>query len=215
MLSTRSKEIHRAGLALVLAAGLAGGLASSPARAGDDGAAPIWMGLYSLVQPVVGWGGDDKDDPSIDYRDHGRLVLPPKMELPPPGAGPAASNPAWPVDNEKQKKKKAKAESEKVKIEHYGRPTPPRPDGNGTVTVNANVEDTTAPKPRCQRTGEPGDTCTQTASNSSFSWNPLTWVGVQKKEASVLGPEPDRDWLTDPPKGYRAPVEGVGAKLDN
>jgi hypothetical protein len=214
MLSTRSRGVWRAGPALAVATGLLAAAASSPARAGDDGAAPIWVGLYSLVQPIVGWGADDKDDPSIDYRDHGRLVLPPKMELPPPATSPAASNPAWPVDNEQQKKKKAKAESEKVKIEHYGRPTPPRPDGNGTVTVNANVEDTAARKPKCERTAAPGDTCTQTAS-SSFSWNPLTWVGVQKKESATLGPEPDRDWLTDPPKGYRAPVEGVGVKADN
>ena len=34
--------------------------------------------------------------------------------------------------------------------------------------------------------------------------------------AQPLGPEPDREWLTDPPKGFRAPVEaaaGVGQKL--
>ena len=159
-------------------------------------------------------GADDKEDPSIDYRDHGRLVVPPKIDLPPPAAKPAASNPAWPVDNDQQKKKKAKAEAAQAKIERYGRPTPPRPDGNGTVTVKADVDDTAAPKPKCQRSAAPGDTCTQTAS-SSFNWNPLTWVGVEKKGPTVLGPEPDRDWLTDPPKGYRAPVEGVGAKLDN
>jgi hypothetical protein len=190
-------------------------LGSSPAFAGDDGAAPIWMGLYSLVQPVVGFGADDKDDSSIDYRDHGRLVVPPKMELPAPGANPVAANPEWPVDNDLQKKKKAKADAAKVKIEHYGRPVPPRPDGIGVVTVNADVNENKAPnKPRCERTASPGDTCTQTAS-SSFNWNPLTWVGAQKKAPATLGPEPDRDWLTDPPKGYRAPVEGVGAKLDN
>ena len=25
-----------------------------------------------------------------------------------------------------------------------------------------------------------------------------------------LGPEPDREWLTDPPQGYRAPIGPVG-----
>ncbi len=25
------------------------------------------------------------------------------------------------------------------------------------------------------------------------------------KSNAPLGPEPDREWLTDPPKGYRAP----------
>jgi hypothetical protein len=35
--------------------------------------------------------------------------------------------------------------------------------------------------------------------------NPLNWVGMGKS-AAPLGPEPDREWLTDPPKGFRAPV---------
>jgi hypothetical protein len=203
-------------LSLGAASGLLCALASSPARAGDDGAAPIWVGLYSLVQPLVSIGDDKEEAPSIDYRDHGRLVVPPKIELPPPASSPAASNPAWPVDNEKQKKKRAKAEAAQAKIEHpAGHPVPPRPEGNGSVTINADVEGVGPAKPKCQRTEAPGDTCTQTASNSAFSWNPLTWVGAQKKGPTTLGPEPDRDWLTDPPKGYRAPVEGVGAKLDN
>ena len=37
---------------------------------------------------------------------------------------------------------------------------------------------------------------------------------MQKKPATVLGPEPDRDWLTDPPKGYREPAEGAGVKVE-
>ena len=31
----------------------------------------------------------------------------------------------------------------------------------------------------------------------------------------MLGPEPDRENLTDPPKGLRAPVEGPNTKIDN
>ena len=45
--------------------------------------------------------------------------------------------------------------------------------------------------------------------------NPLNWVGLGKS-AQPLGPEPDREWLTDPPKGFRAPVgphAGVGQEL--
>ena len=46
-------------------------------------------------------------------------------------------------------------------------------------------------------------------------WNPLTWVGLQKKAPTTLGPEPERESLIDPPKGYRAPAEGVGVKVPN
>jgi hypothetical protein len=29
---------------------------------------------------------------------------------------------------------------------------------------------------------------------------------MNKSSSAKLGPEPDREWLTDPPKGYRAPA---------
>jgi hypothetical protein len=48
-----------------------------------------------------------------------------------------------------------------------------------------------------------------------MNWNPLTWVGLEQKPATVLGEEPEREDLTDPPKGYRAPAEGVGVKVKN
>ena len=38
--------------------------------------------------------------------------------------------------------------------------------------------------------------------------NPMSWVGMGK--SVPLGPEPDREWLTDPPKGYRAPIGATG-----
>ena len=44
--------------------------------------------------------------------------------------------------------------------------------------------------------------------------NPLNWVGMGKS-AEPLGPEPDREWLTDPPKGFRAPVGPVKGSASN
>ena len=60
-------------------------LSASPALAGDDGAAPLWVGLGSMF----GFGGAE-DQPDIDYRDRPKLVVPPKMDLPPPAAAPWA-----------------------------------------------------------------------------------------------------------------------------
>ena len=60
----------------------------------------------------------------------------------------------------------------------------------------------------------PGVAC-QTRPSPSINWNPLTWVGVQKNAPTMLGPEPNRDWLTDPPKGYREPAEGEGVRVAN
>ena len=60
------------------------------------------------------------------------------------------------------------------------------------------------------KTGE----CPDRPRGPAIDWNPLTWVGIEKKPRMTLGPEPERESLTEPPKGYRAPAEGVGAKVD-
>ena len=59
----------------------------------------------------------------------------------------------------------------------------------------------------------PGESC-DSAPPPTLNWNPLTWVGIQKKPVTVLGPEPARKSLTDPPLGYREPAEGAGVKVD-
>ena len=44
--------------------------------------------------------------------------------------------------------------------------------------------------------------------------NPFNWVGMGKS-TEPLGPEPDREWLTDPPKGFRAPVGPTKGSASN
>ncbi len=94
--------LRSAAVALALASAA---LVVSPAWAGDDGSAPLWQGIGSLFAPVVGLGGDKP--PPIDYRQHGKLVLPPNDDLPPPGSS-SASGPAWPVNQEAVRRKAAK-----------------------------------------------------------------------------------------------------------
>ncbi len=71
-------------------------LGAGAARAGDDGAAPIWEGIYSIVGPFAGFDKDEK--PPIDYHEHGKIVVPKSMDLPAPA--PAATGDAWPVNQE-------------------------------------------------------------------------------------------------------------------
>jgi hypothetical protein len=177
-------------------------LVSSPGWAGDDGDAPLWKGIGGIFGPVVGFtglGGGEKPPP-IEYREHGKIVLPPNTELPPPGSS-ASADPAWPVNQETMRKKALKEEGKKsiagvgdarLRYSHgfpAGEPVTVRavdPDGNIV---------------RCE------SNCGQTSS-ALGNLNPLNWVGMGKANAP-LGPEPDREWLTDPPKGFRAPVEPV------
>ena len=189
-------------------AAVALGLASasvviSPAWAGDDGSAPLWQGIGSLIAPVVGFGGDKP--PPISYREHGKLVLPPNTELPAPGSS-ATADPAWPVNQEIVRRKALKEEGKKT-IAGEGdarlRYTHPFPAGE-PVTVRAVDPDGQTVK--CE--GACGSTSTVLG-----NMNPLNWFGMGKKEP--LGPEPDREWLTDPPKGFRAPIGPVQGSASN
>ncbi len=166
------------------------GFCATAALADDDGAAPLWVGIGS----IFGWSTGDKD--SIDYREHGKIVVPPKMELPPPEPRSAAASAEWPVNQEAQRKK-AEKEAAKKTIAGVGdarlRYTHPF-DPNAVVTVRAS--DNQAPGANCASVA-----C---APSALGNLNPLNWVGMGK--TTPLGPEPDREWLTDPPKGFRAPV---------
>jgi hypothetical protein len=180
--------------------------------AGDDGAAPMWESLGSLL-PL----GGRKDEKVIDYRDHPRLVLPQTMELPPPAGSPTASAVDWPRDPDIERAKREKAEKN-VYHKLLGDPSrinmqskfPPKDEVVTTdYTAGMGPSDrrcAAGPAQRCDDAGPPKPT---------LDWNPLTWVGLEKKKATVLGPEPDRTSLTDPPVGYRAPIEGAGVKIDN
>ena len=170
--------------------------------AGDDGAAPIWMGIGS----IFGWG--KKDSGPINYREYGKIVVPPNMDLPPPGSRTADTPADWPVNQEAERKRAERAAAKK-QIDGNGsarlRYTHPF-DPNATVTVRA--VDPQGNEIKC-----PSGTCGSSDSSVFSNLNPLSWVGMGKHTA--LGPEPDREWLTDPPKGFRAPVEPTKGQAAN
>ena len=175
-------------------------LGAGAARAGDDGAAPLWVGIGSIFGPFVGF--NKEEPPPIGYREHGKIVVPKSMDLPEPGASSAATD-GWPVEQEAQRKALAKAEAKKQQVpvvgngrNRYGRPFP-----NAPVTVRASDQ---------PDGGASEQTSNAKTDNSVLgNLNPLGWVGLGK--SGKLGPEPDREWLTDPPKGYRAPVAPTAA----
>jgi hypothetical protein len=191
--------------AAVVGVSLSFGIA--PARAGDDGAAPLWEGVGSIFSPLLGatdvtgffgFGAEKETPPPIDYHERGKLVVPKSYDLPAPGGGAVASQGGdWPVDQETQRKKLRKEAAAKKNIAGQGdarlRYTHPFP--NAPVTTRA-----------ADQIDEP-EKCANGKCDAPQTTlgvlNPLGWVGIGK--STPLGPEPDREWLTDPPKGYRAP----------
>lgn len=199
--------LRSAGVALALTSA---SLVSSPGWAGDDGAAPLWQGIGGIFAPVlgpaVGFGFGGEKPPPIEYREHGKLVLPPNTELPPPGSS-VTADPAWPVNQEIVRRKALKEEGKKsiagvgdARLRYsHGFPA------NEPVTVRA--VDPEGQTVKCE--GGCGS-----SSSVLENLNPLKWVGMGKSDAA-LGPEPDREWLTDPPKGFRAPVEPTQGSAKN
>ena len=147
----------------------------SPAWAGDDGQAPLWQGIGSIFGPAIGFGGEKP--PPIDYHEHGKIVLPPKMELPPPGSS-ASADPDWPVNQEILNKKAQKEEAKKTIAgvgdarQRYTHPFPP----NTPVTVRA--VDPEGQEVKCD--GACGST-----SSALGNLNPLNWVGMERPLRSV------------------------------
>ena len=170
-------------------------MASGSARAGDDGAAPLWEGIGSIFSPLIGLKKEEKDP--IEYREHGKIVVPKSLDLPQPGAAAATVGGPWPVNQEVQRKALLK-QQEKDKIAGVGnarlRYTHPFP--NAPVTVG--------PSDPSDGAADPASGDKAQSSSMLGNLNPLGWVGIGK--STKLGPEPDREWLTDPPQGYRAPA---------
>lgn len=161
------------------------------------------------------WGlvtGDtgQKETDGIDYRERPPLVLPPKMELPPPQASVERPSPALPNDPDVCRVKKLKAEAR----------APARQVNE--ATANPHISQAELEKGRIA-TEDPKapmqDACNySTAPECLYTpWAILKKVGASDKDDKDTlrpGEEPKREYLTEPPPGYRKPTQVVKATRD-
>ena len=74
-------------------------VASGPVRAADDEEDDMTFEEKIIDNIMRGVGGTNMENRGIDYRERSPLVVPPKLNLPPPGAaGAEAKVPNWPKD---------------------------------------------------------------------------------------------------------------------
>ncbi|MDX7952532.1 hypothetical protein P7D22_15285 [Lichenihabitans sp. Uapishka_5] len=171
-------------------------LAATPAFAADDG-------YQDVFSSVVGAIGITKSDPTpeIDYRERAPLVLPPRMDLPRPSA--EIAHPAsWPTDPDVTRRNRAAAD---------GRAPMANILGNTRDTLNKDemMSGRSSGEPeavRARNCGQDGNNraCLmmtpeqlQAESDHYERSNPDT-----KRDKVEAGVEPDRVYLTQPPKGY-------------
>ena len=188
------------GLALALA--LAASALPTPAAAlDDDGKGSVLDSVKGLLN--FGFGFDtDEQKPEIDYRARAPLVLPPKNALPQPRAQ-TGRTAAWPQDPDVLRRREAAERAKTPRGLYKADELSKRELLSGRVATNPARQTVDREKQGCR--GD-GDGCI---------WlhpDVLRSMGVKKDEpAAVVGQEPSRDWLTEPPKGYRRVTQQTGA----
>jgi hypothetical protein len=192
-------------------------MVSSAARAGDDDEEDDKTFEEKIIDGLMkGIGGTNMDNTGIEYRERSPLVVPPKIDLPPPASTSAeVKAPNWPKDPDEARRKAAAAarkkenkdprESSRVLTpsELNAHRTAPGSGGTGSV-------DSTTPG------GNPGTNVILSPSQLGYNGG---FMGLFKGNSSETAPfkgEPTRESLTQPPAGYQTPspnfAYGTGPK---
>src|SRR5260221_13274483 len=89
-------------------------MASGPVRAGDEDEDDKTFEEKIIEGIMAGIGGTNMENKGIDYRERSPLVVPPKIDLPPPaGTSADVKAPNWPKDPDEQRRKAAAAARKK------------------------------------------------------------------------------------------------------
>jgi hypothetical protein len=194
------------GIGLVMAAG--------PVRAADGDDEDDKTFEEKVIEGVMrGLGGTNMENRGIDYRERSPLVVPPKLDLPPPAADAAeVKAPNWPKDPDEQRRKAAIAARKKANkdpIEASRILTPSElAQAKGKKSSGGDSVD--------QPGGNPGTNAVLSPSQLGYTGGFSGLFGGNKAETAPFKAEPTRESLTQPPPGYQTPspnfAYGTGPK---
>ena len=111
----QNNSLSRALRFAAIALGIGLVMASGPVRAADDEDEDDKTFEEKIIEGIMrGIGGTNMENRGIEYRERSPLVVPPKLDLPPPAATAAeAKAPNWPKDPDEQRRKAAVAARKK------------------------------------------------------------------------------------------------------
>ncbi|SRR6266851_3679538 len=162
---------------------------------------------------MAGIGGTNMENRGIDYRERSPLVVPPKLDLPPPASASAdVKAPNWPKDPDEARRKAAIAARKKENKDpvEASRLLTPSELNKGKVAATARGSDD--PIQPGSQNNNPILSPSQLGYNGSFSG----LFGGSKSETAPFKGEPTRESLTQPPSGYQTPspnfAYGTGPK---
>lgn len=195
------------------------GCSAGVARAADDG----YQDVFSSVLTAVGVLRADQS-PEIDYRERAPLVLPPKMELAKPVPAGAARTAAWPQDPDVIKRRKADAEARMPSANVLGNVNNRMSKEElmkGRVAGTENMPEIAARRDACGNNGNARNCLLVNPDELKAMNERYQASGNGEKDQLVAGQEPDRMYLTQPPKGYlktsrtvKATAEAPVPKID-
>jgi hypothetical protein len=214
----RNRKFSRAalcaafGIVLVIAGGTA-------VFAGDDedDDLPDTKFIKGLLRGI---GLRNGQEAGIEYKERPPLVVPPSRDLPPPVAAGSltVNNPAWPADPDEKKRAAArKAKAERKPYDAYKSGDPLKPSELAAGRTN---------NPAVKSGEGPDHSPEMTPSQLGYTgglWNSIlglgkTFTGEKDIETATFAHEPPRNYLTDPPRGYRTPSAnqpyGINAKAE-
>ncbi len=196
----------------LVAAGLLGLClaASTGARAADDGYANVFSSVLGSVGLIKGDAA-----PDIQYRERPPLVLPKDAALPKPVVGASRHTAAWPQDPDVVKKRKEDAEA------HAPHTLDPTLSDHGMMLTHdeqmtGRVAETADDQPvRPNNCGNEGQHCLLLSpAEMKRQDEAYRAANPDKDDTLVAGKEPEREYLTQPPKGYMKPVKAVKATAE-
>lgn len=188
------------GVGMVVGAGVA--------HAQDDDDEPTFE--EKIIKNIMGGiGAVNGTESGIDYRERSPLVIPPKIDLPPPQSASAGTPANWPKDVDATERRRIRAaEKNRVMGAAGARPLTPAELAVGKTKHVAATEPL-----------QPGVNTNPMMSPSQlgFKGNLFgTLFGGSKTESAPFTGEPEREQLTQPPPGYQTPSSsfayGVGPK---
>ena len=206
--------------AVVLGIGL---LTVVAARAGDDDEDDKTFEEKVIEGVMKGIGATNMENSDIDYRERSPLVVPPKIDLPPPSsASTEKAVPNWPKDPDEARRRAEIAKRKKDKKDTRPADQASR-DASRVLSpseLNAAGQKptTTAQDARTSDSLKPGDTGGNPLMPSDLGYTG-GFMGMfkgNKTEATEFKEEPPRESLTQPPPGYQTPssnyLYGTGPK---
>jgi hypothetical protein len=186
-------------------------MAAGAARAQDDEDDDKTFEEKLIEGIMSGIGGTNMENRGIDYRERSPLVVPPKIDLPPPASAAEIKAPNWPKDPDEARRKAAIAARKKSK--------PDPIEASRILTPSElNAGRTDAPARTSNDPVQPGVSNSPVLSPSQLGFDGKfsKLFGGNKAETAPFKGEPTRDSLIQPPPGYQTPspnfAYGTGPK---